>query len=217
MARANDLPDIDVTKLSLGDLEPFTENVNTFRRRITYDGDKLVLTNMSEGQTLLIITQGGYRFVLLQPSSWLRRQLRILDGFVKEKLNVTDNPTSEGKASEGKVYKSLTCGAQIKVIMSPFLKLYEYQDIHNGEYHLNPDVKLSQGTYTVDIEIPHIYYGPHRNGEQACLSIRVSQIFYRPHSLVSNCDSDEGEDIKPSIATLGQQLTDRKAEKRTYK
>ena len=42
------------------------------------------------------------------------------------------------------------------------------------------DAQFGPGKYTVTVELPHIYIGPHRGGETFSLSTRVAQILYDP-------------------------------------
>ena len=47
----------------------------------------------------------------------------------------------------------------------------------------DPLENLGQGTYSITIEVPYIYIGPHKRGEDCSLLLRVVQIVYKPDTI----------------------------------
>ena len=54
------------------------------------------------------------------------------------------------------------------------------KNTESGQYETADIKALGRGTYNVTIEVPYIFIGPHKNGEDYSLTLRLVQIAFDP-------------------------------------
>ena len=80
---------------------------------------------------------------------------------------------------KGFVYKPLYQGDNMCVKLSRFCKYFVYDEL-NKVKKVSGDMAFKQGDYVFILRIPHLYVGPHQNGEQCSLSMDIDEVYYRP-------------------------------------
>lgn len=78
------------------------------------------------------------------------------------------------------VYKPIWQGDMMYVRVSTWCQIFR-QTAVKGQFD-SVDIKslTGHGSYNITIEVPYIYIGPHKNGENYSLSMRVIQIVCEP-------------------------------------
>lgn len=122
----------------------------------------------------------GSQFSVLVPvEPWLRDQLNIIEDFAKQNANVGNFIMSSMNALS---YKPLWPGQRMYIRVSQWCTILR-RNIETGKYDsVKLDTPLGPGTYNLTIEVPYIYIGTHKSGEDFSLSLRITQIVFEPES-----------------------------------
>ena len=178
------VPSIDFANLSLSRTSKYEVANKTphFRQFVRYNNAKfLIVTPPFEADQLTLRMNDNETDIaaLVPIDPWLRKQLNLLEKFVQQ--NVTIPSPQACMPISSLLYKPLWPHSQMCISLSRWCNVfqmnvatgcYEAVDIHQ--------VKFGHGKYSVTIEVPYIYIGPHKNGETFSLTMRVVQIVYEP-------------------------------------
>ena len=142
---------------------------NTFKRHIKQDGKRISIS------TPILCCENGLKFsvnktitaVLVPLDSLTVAELQRIENFVKSKLGSCER------------YKSLHLNKSMYVNVSKWCE-YELHNRDGSTKPLPPNVFLGAGYYKLELIVSHIYYGPHRGGETASLSLHVCKLTYEP-------------------------------------
>ena len=151
------------------------------RQYISYQGNKLQLRIPEfKLDALKRKEYGGLFSVLIPTEPWLRTQLDVIEKFVQENVNFTKNLI--GAQTSAIVYKPLWKGDSMYVSLSTWCNVMQENPATDTVTSV-PLENLGQGTYSITIEVPYIYIGPHKRGEDCSLLLRVVQIVYKPDTV----------------------------------
>ena len=117
--------------------------------------------------------------VLVPLDITIRASFQVIEKYIQE--NITDGQ-----------YKPLWLKDAMYVNVSKWCE-YIYIGNEGVRSPVQPGTTLSKGFYSMDINVSHLYMGPHKGGETHSLSLHVTKITYRP-----------GEDILGLIESLSQ-------------
>ena len=113
---------------------------------------------------------------------WLRSQLGEIEKFVVSNVKVPENVA---KSPNGQYYyKPLKSTNLIFLNISKWCRYFEFSDDDEGYISVNNLAKFTGGTYNMNIEVSHVYIGPHKNGEHYSLSLRIVQIVYKQENAI---------------------------------
>lgn len=148
-----------------------------YRQYITYEGGRAqLLTPNFRSFGLMKKHNGANVSILLPVEPWLRDQLNMFETFAQQNINSPDHILS----SDELVYKPLWKGERMYIRVAKWCNILQ-QNMQTGSYEsVNISTPLGPGTYNVTIEVPYIYIGPHKNGENYSLTLRIVQIVYHP-------------------------------------
>ena len=162
-------------------LQPSNGN-RTFHQDLCYNGKRLVLRTASIPSSNIKFSENhsGKR-ILIPVSMWLRKQFNVIEEYAI--LNMTF-PSDIGVAWQARddndtAYKKIWGGDTICLYISNWCKFYRQDS--NSMTEIQPH-ELGNGNYVLDISIPGVYFGHHRDNKLASLTMRVQQIAYIPES-----------------------------------
>ena len=143
---------------------------------------------------------------------WLRTQLTNIEKDIMMKVSI---PSDVPKSKEGAyVYKPLSLSETLFVPVSKFCKYFKYDQTKHAHVCLESFEPFEKGHYNVNIEVSHVYIGPHKGGQNFSLSLRITQLTYKEEEAITSFSFDD-EDIarvlgaKP-IETTPQKKKDEK-------
>ena len=184
MQATNTNPNIEASGLSLGPItnHEVPDATPHYRQHILYKDAKLrLLTPNFQAEGLKIKEHGPNNRSLLVPvAPWLRSQFDVVESFARENVNF---PSKFLPSGERTVYKPLYRGDMMYIQISNWCQMFRQAPTSNQCDAINIDTPLGRGTYNVTIEVPYAYIGPHKNGENFSLNLRVIQIYYMPEEL----------------------------------
>ena len=172
--------------------EPTPDKVPAaYKQLVKINGERAIL------QTANYRTNSGLHFycnkemkaLIVPVDTWLRTQLSTLEKAAMMKVTI---PPDVPKAKEGVyVYKPLPSRDSLLLTVSKWCKYFKY-DKSKGGYELLKDfIPFEKGQYNVNIEISHVYIGPHKGGQNFSLSLRISQILYKEDEKESDFQLDD--------------------------
>ena len=170
---------IDEAEISL--TEPTPEKVPaSYKQLVRINGGKVTLrtSNYYTSSGLLFYCNHSTMKALgVTVDKWLCTQLSAIEKVVLSKVTI---PSDVPKSKEGSyVYKPLLLRDTLLIAVSRWCKFFKF-DNNKGAYVLLDDfVPFEKGQYNVDIEVSHVYIGPHKGGQNFSLSLRITQIMYK--------------------------------------
>ena len=181
---------MDIQKLRLGALQEIPPKAGEkpgrrFRQPIIYGDNKLALTLVPMKLSSLTIRSGDFEAKSLQipVDGWLRNQLDTLDEFARNNIEMPECYKSpkdiylKTKSESESPYKAFFPGSILFVTISNWCKLR----ISDKEYNLLRSLsEIGEGMYTITIDVPYIYFGPHSWGHKCSITSHVSKITYEP-------------------------------------
>ena len=139
--------------------------------------------------------QSEMKALAVPVDDWLRTQLLTIEKAVITKVNI---PLDVLKSKEGTyVYRPLLLRDTFFVTVSKWCKYFKFDKTKGGYVLLEEFVPFEKGQYNVNIEVSHVYIGPHKGGQNFSLSLRISQIMYKEDEKESEFQLDE--DILTSV------------------
>ena len=134
--------------------------------------------------------------VLIPVNEWLRKQLNTLEQYIQQHVAVKDISSSKEL-----LYRPLWGGENMYLRVAKWCNVLR-QNTATGSYDSIPiNTPLGPGSYNVTIEVPYVYIGPHKNGEDFSLSISVVQIVYKPTTQPMNSFSfkQSAANVEPEV------------------
>lgn len=148
-----------------------------YRQYITYENARLsILTPNFKSEGLTRKLNGSNFSILVPVETWLRTQLNVIEDFVKQNVNVGNHIMAP---VNGLKYKPLWLGQRMFIRVAHWCNILKRNEI--GEFEsVKHDTPLGPGTYNMTIEVPYIYIGPHKRGEDFSLALNIVQIVFQP-------------------------------------
>lgn len=117
--------------------------------------------------------------LLIPVEPWLRAQLDIIEHFAQQNVDVSCLSQSTKAIS----YKPLWRGSTMYISIAPWC-CFSQQNLETGHFDSVERMALNQkGSFNITVEVPYIYLGPHKNGENVSLSMDIVQVVFQPKAL----------------------------------
>ena len=173
--------DIDVAHLSLTNPSPDKVHGSFKQLLRTNNNAKVVLqtSNYETKKGLLVYSNVNHsmQFLGVPVDDWLRSQLNEIETFVVSNVKIPENIA---KSPNGQYYyKPLKRTNLLYINISKWCRYFELSYGDGGYIPVNNLGKFTEGSYNMNIEVSHVYVGPHKNGEHYSLSLRIVQIVYK--------------------------------------
>lgn len=197
-------------KLALGPFEKLgkvrSDNKSQYRVPIYYDDAKLKLSTHSFETKGLILSshKNDNKSALVPISQWLRKQLNVIELFVKQNLKLPLDLVPEWHPTYplDDPYKPLWHKDSMFLPLSKWCRFFQHTE--KGGYELTPSEKVGEGTYSLTIDIAHVYVGPHKSSNKMfSLQPRVVQVLYKANVVV-NIDNLINNVLQSSKPTIGE-------------
>ena len=121
--------------------------------------------------------------------TWLRTQLSTIEKAVMMKVTI---PPDVPKSKEGAyLYRPLLLRDTLFLTVSKWCKYFKYDKSKGGYTLLEKFIPFEKGQYNVNIEVAHVYIGPHKGGQNFSLSLRITQIMYKEDDPCDNLQLDD--------------------------
>lgn len=141
----------------------------------------------------MIMQQGRSRYCSVPINNWMREQLDVLEKFIVE--NVPTKITTEMRGDWQPTsdldsgYKPLWGGDTMFFTISNWCQ-FLYLNANNNYEVIPDDMKLIPADYTIQVEIPYVYVGLHKDGALFSLVSRIIQVVMKSSDLLGfNTDS----------------------------
>ena len=117
---------------------------------------------------------GTNHSALIPIDAWIRQQLNVAEKFATQNVaNLSVDPT------QNMIYKRLWDGDMMFIRVASWCQIFR-KNTESGQYEAVDLKALGRGTYNITIEVPYIFIGPHKNGEDFSLTLRIIQIAFDP-------------------------------------
>ena len=121
--------------------------------------------------------------IIIPLDMWLRSQLMSIQTCIVDKVSI---PASIPLPPTGHyIYKPLCVGNNIAISLSNWCNYYGFNHTKGVYEKVNDVSNFQSGKYNCNVEVSHIYIGPHKNGQNFSISLRVTQIMFK-----SNVEAD---------------------------
>lgn len=151
-----------------------------FNQNLTYDGKRLILRTdfIPSANVKFAETQYGKR-LLIPVSPWLRKQLNTIEEFITLNMTVPVEISKNWLArhAQDSIYKKIWDGNTLCISVSNWCHFYRQDQDYLTEIQPN---ELGDGSYSLCIAIPGIYFGHHNDNKLASLTMRVQHLLYKP-------------------------------------
>ena len=135
------------------------------------------------------LKENGKRVVIKVPDFYCDHHLKVLINNNITSVSVPLDPVTRATLQaietfvqtnvESEKYKPLWLGESMLVNISKWCKL-ELINPDGSRQPLPGDKYLGKGTYSLVIQVSHVYIGPHKGGETYSLSLHVVELAYQP-------------------------------------
>ena len=144
------------------------------RQYLGYQGGKLQLLIQNVSSDIIKLKDNEKSFSLLLPvEGSLRSQLDIIEHFAQKHADVSclSPPTTIVS------YKPLWRGSTMYIHVAPWCRFLQ-PNLETGHIESvdSKNFSFERGSFCITLEIPYIYVGPHKNGENASLSLSIVQM-----------------------------------------
>lgn len=195
---SNVCPSLDPANLSVQPPAHY-EVVNgapQYRQYLRYENSKIQLLTPNFTFDHLIVKQHLNELdhsVLIPVMPWLRQQFNVIETFVQQNADFSQLKLPTPYKVN---YKPLWSGDMMYIRVSRWCQIFK-QNLETGQFDtVNIKERLGQGTFNVTIEVPYIFFGPHKNGENFSLTIRIDQIVFIPDKPRPNIITYKTPDVK---------------------
>ena len=141
------------------------------KRNLTLNGEKVRFDTPESCDSFgLKMLAGARNRIVIPVNQCLRDVLNQLEEEVVKLL------------PQGEIYKPLYQGQEMCVTMSNYCRFYMY-DKNFTKKRLPitmPLTKFGAGSYVFELEAPHVYFGPHREGETCSINLIITAINWKP-------------------------------------
>ena len=162
-------------------LEPSLRDLK-FNQNLTYNGKHLVLRTdfIPSADVKFSETQRGKR-LLIPVSPWLRKQLDIIEEYVTSHMTIPVEIAHpwQPRHAQDSIYKKIWSGDTLCISVSNWCRFYRQDPDYLSEIRPN---ELGDGSYSLCIAIPGVYYGYHNDNKLASLTLRVQDFLYKPEA-----------------------------------
>ena len=195
-ATPNQHPNIDAANLSLSQVTKYEVSGSTTHHRqfIRYQNGRLqLLTPNFHSYGLRLNSNGDDDYSVLVPvDPWLRQQFDVTETFMRKHLaDQTEAPLHNA------VYKPLWDGNMMFVRVARWCQIHQ-RNPETRQYNVTELKTLSRGTYNITIEVPYLYIGPHKNGADCSLTVRIVQIVCEPDAEKAVMPPPDTIPVKPA-------------------
>ena len=166
--------------------EPVKQVSGRFTQRLLDNGHKFILTPPpfhAEHGPFIRKWESGTRSLCMPLSPVLRSDLLKVQNFISDRIvipeEVIDSPHIK--------LKPIYLGEDMFITMSKWCRLSKFVKTRNA-YESISESDFGKGEYFVTIEVSHVYIGPHHNGENCSLSLRVLSVVYKEECVVDPLD-----------------------------
>ena len=147
----------------------YQQKVNYLGNKIQLYSQKIPLSNLNYVGTFYHMG----RAVFIPIHDELRQNLNAIEQFVED--NVVIPKDLEEFTSNENIYKPLYQGPEMYIPLSKFCKFYRSgRKVSFEDKQSLPD--FGEGIYEFQIEVAHVYIGPHQNDKLVSLSLYVTGI-----------------------------------------
>ena len=146
------------------------------RQYLNYNNSRLqlLLTNIHSDTVKFVNNQYG-KAVKLPVDPWLRQQLDTVEHFVRQNVNLSCMDPPPKILS----YKPIWRGNEIYVKQAPWCNVLQEVAANSFEI-LDLATNFGPGHFQLSLELPYVFIGQHKNGENCSLSMSLVQaIFHR--------------------------------------
>ena len=169
-----------------------------YRQHISYQGGKLqLMVSDVTAEDLPRRDFGNSVSFRLPITAWLRKQLDIIEEFVRDNIDLASLPASS--STKTFVYKPLWRGHQMFVNVSPRCSFQYYNSSTAELQSADLSSMHGKGRYSFTISVPYIYIGPHKKGEDYSLSLEIMQMIFYPHIEIEAIPSKPTKRRRPKL------------------
>ena len=158
---------------------PVSDQLPRYEQPILYGGCKLSIT--TPAMEMSSLTQKTYAFgdcVVIPVSTWFRAQLDILETFVARSVNVPEQLLLQWSHNMNHYYKPIYDGKYLSLSLSKWCRFTQNVNGQTIALPSFPRPNLGMGRYSITLDVPHVYIGPHKSGHLYSINFRVSHIHY---------------------------------------
>ena len=191
----------------------------SYKQLLRINGKKVVLqspNHQTNSGLFFYCNDNDSKYIAVPVDDWLRTQLSNIEKFVMMKVSI---PSNVPKSKEGSyVYKPLALTDTLLLTVSKWCKYFKFNKSKGGHVLLENFEQFERGQYNFNIEVAHVYIGPHKGGQNFSLSLRVTQITYKEdESYSSHFDDEVFADVLDSTPPQATPQKKKKTEKRAMK
>ena len=210
-------PTVEPAQLTLS--EPIPEKVpSTYRQNIKSNGRKLVLqTSNFHCETGLSIFSNArdVKSICIPVDDWLRTQLTTIEKFILTKVCIpNDVPKPEGGVY---LYKPLWLRDRMLITLSKWCRFFKFDASKGAYFPVEQFLPFNKGLANANIEVSHVFIGPHKGGHTFSLSLRVSQIIFKEEEVLFETISSSFLDDLTRKDSEEKGFEEKKKKKRTRK
>ena len=158
---------------------PVSDHLPRYEQPILYAGCRLSITTPAiELSSLVLKTYAFGDSVVFPVSAWLRMQLNILETFVARSVNVPQQLLLQWSHKLNHYYKPIYDGKYLSLSLSKWCRFTQSVNGQTIALPSFPRPNLGMGRYSITLDVPHVYIGPHKSGHLYSINFRVSHIHY---------------------------------------
>ena len=150
----------------------------TYRQAIKSNGQKLTLQTSSyhtHSGLKIFSNEKDEKCILIPVDDWLLKQLTTIEEFITSNTSIPADVSSDGPF----IYKPLHLGSSMLISVSNWCKYFKYDETRGAYVLLKNYSHFDKGTFNVNIEVSHVFIGPHKGGQHYSASLRVVQVVYK--------------------------------------
>lgn len=176
-----------------------------FQQDIENFGDRLIIKTppVKFHELRYVMNEIGYS-VIVPICDTVRADLDVVEYFVKENTCIPSELLNLWPVKRLSFYKPLFRGSAMCIKLGKYCTFYNCNLRQNCSVNDLP--QFGAGQYSFSIEIPNVYYGPHRDDYLCSLNMRIVRIDYSPlpwtvtHEVVEQPQiKREANDIPPDV------------------
>ena len=215
-------PSTQVNEAQVTLTNPTPEKVpSSYKQLIRVNGEKVILQTanyQTKSGLLFYCNRNEMKALAVPVDDWLREQLTNIEKAVMTKVTI---PPDVPKSKEGAyVYRPLILRDTLFLSVSKWCRYFKFDSSKGGYTVLENFVPFEKGQYNVNIEVSHVYIGPHKGGQNFSLSLRITQIMYKEEEKSSEFHLDDeilARVLDSTPTDTAPPPTKKKAEKRNKK
>ena len=183
----------------------------SYKQSLRVNDQKVVIqtTNYHTETGIYMYSHNAEQMSICVPlDDWLRSQLSVLQDFV---ISRTTFPADVPQTKEGNyLFKPLLARNPLMISVSKWCRIFKFDQSRGAYVRVDKFSQFGKGNFSANIEVSHVYIGPHKDGHNFSLSMRVRQIIY-------NEENQEDDDTMLLNELLAAQVEIDKKAKRPKK